>query len=288
MAPVDRSFQQPVVAVVVPGVDTPFEPTASALQGVPMVKPASGFVADVAAEASGFCVGSATSGLVTGSRLVVVGRPSSGLTPRLPISSEPSGMPTRLDVVAVVVAMPEGALDVVAQLLNTVESVGFADEIPPTADDVAPAVAFVVPPTPPPSKLDRVESSAVIADSDVGAVEHPAPPMELSGDTEPAVVVGEIEIVVLKPPGLISTEPRGIPVGPTVVSGDVAPMAGGVAVITCAKLGPLGNSVETVMAISKPAIQGLWSFRIGITRLRSRRGAGRVSRMFATGFRREL
>jgi len=96
------------------------------------------------------------------------------------------------------------------------------------------------------------------------------------------------EIVVLKPPGLISTEPRGIPVGPTVVSGDVAPMAGGVAVITCAKLGPLGNSVETVMAISKPAIPGLWSFRIGITRLRSRRGAGRVSRMFATGFRREL
>jgi hypothetical protein len=102
-----------------------------------------------------------------------------------------------------------------------------------------------------------VESSAVIADSDVGAVEQPAPLMELSGDTEPAVVVGEIEIVVLKPPGLSSTEPSGIPVGPTVVRGDVAPMAGGVAVVTCAKPGPLGNSVETVMAISKPAILSL-------------------------------
>jgi hypothetical protein len=259
MAPVDRAFQQPVVAVVVPGVDTPFEPAVSVLQGVPMVKPVSALVADAVEEASGLDVGSATSGLVTGSRLVVVGRPSSGLTPRLPISCEPSGMPTGLDVAAVgdVGAIPEDALDVVEQLLNTVESVGFADEIPLTDDDVPPGTALVVPLTPPPSKLDKVESSAVMADSAVGAVEQPTPLMELSGDVEPGVVAGAIEIVVLKPPGLSSTEPRGMPVGPTVVRGDVAPMAGGAAVVTCAKPGPLGNSVETVMAISKPATLNL-------------------------------
>jgi hypothetical protein len=251
-----------VVDDVVPGVDDELLVlVVLVLQGVPMVKAVSGLVTDVVTDVRGLGAGSATSGLVTGSKLVVVGRPIIGLTPRLPISSDPSGMPTRVAVVAVgdVAVMPEDVLDVVGQLPNTVDSVDVATELP---------VVDVVPLTPPPSKPDKVEVNAVIADVDVGAVEQPAPPVGLNADSAPDIV-GEVEIVVLKPPGLSSTEPRGMPVGPsvgaTVVRGDVAPIAGDVAVLTCAKLGPLGNSADIIVAIKRAVILGLWSFRMDFT-----------------------
>lgn len=238
-------------------------------QGVPRVELVSGLVTDVVTDVSGLGVGSATSGLVTGSNVLVAGRPIIGLTPKLVISADPSGIPTRVADDPVAVSGIAGAPEDEAQLPNTGESVEPAAEVPVGVDMVP--FMDVVPLTPPPSKSDKVESNAVIADADVGAVEQPVPLVELSADSEPdvdnpPVVVGEIEIVVLKPPGLSSTEPRGMPVGPTVVRGDVVPIAGGVPVVTCARLGPLGNNADTAMAINRAVILSLWSFRIGFHR----------------------
>jgi hypothetical protein len=82
----DRFFQQPDVDDVPPDVDdTPVVPVTSVLlsQNVPRVElvelPASEFVA----EESALGAGMATNGLVTGSSVVVVGRPIIWLTPRL-------------------------------------------------------------------------------------------------------------------------------------------------------------------------------------------------------------
>jgi hypothetical protein len=151
-------------------------------------------------------------------------------------------------------APEDDTLEVVeSQLPNTVESVGSADETP---------LVDVVPFTPPPSKLENVDVNAAIAEADVGVSEQPAPPVELNvvGELD---VVGELGVAALKPPGSSSTAPKGIPVGAVAVRGDVVPIAGGVAVLTCARLGPLGNSADTVAAINKPAILSLRSFRIG-------------------------
>ena len=98
----DRSLQQPDgrTSDVLPDVDDVLlVPVTSVLlpQGVPRVEVVSGLVTDVVTDVSGLGVGSATSGLVTGSNVLVVGRPSIGLTPKLPISADPSGIPTRVD-----------------------------------------------------------------------------------------------------------------------------------------------------------------------------------------------
>jgi hypothetical protein len=126
-----------------------------------------------------------------------------------------------------VIAAPDDEV-VEVQLPNTVESVEPVAEVP-----VADTVPFmdVVPFTPPPSKLEKVEVNAAIPEADDVALGQPTPPPELNDGSEPGVV-GEIDIVVLKPPGLSSTEPKGIPVGATVVRGDVVPIADGVAVLT--------------------------------------------------------
>jgi hypothetical protein len=251
--------QQPDVDGVPPNAgDVPVAPVTSVMlpQGVPGIEivelPAREFVA----EESALGAGSATMGLVTASNVVVVGSPIIGLTPKLLISAEPSGIPTRVDDDPVAVDGIAGApeddmLEVVeSQLPNTAESVGSAGEIP---------FVDVVPFTPPPSKLEKVDVSPAAADADVGTSEQPAPPVELN-------VVGELDIGELKPPGLSSTEPKGIPVGAVAVRGDVVPIAGGVTVLTCARLGPLGNSADTVAAINKPATLSLRSFRIGFHR----------------------
>ena len=214
-----------------------------------MELPAREFVA----EESALGTGSVTSGLVTGSNVVAVGRPSIGLTPKLLISADPSGIPTRVGDDAAAVDGVAGALedDVLeidkSQLPNTGESVGSAAEGP---------LIDVVPFTPPPSKLEKVDVNPAAPEAAVGTSEQPAPPVELN-------VVGELDVGELKPPGLSSTAPRGIPVGAVAVRGDVVPIAGGVTVLTCATLGRLANSADIVATTNKLAIASVCLSRIG-------------------------
>jgi hypothetical protein len=70
----------PVVEEVLPNVDDVL------LQEVLRVEVVSGLVTEVVTEARPLGVGIATNGLVTGSTVVIVGRPIIGLTPRLLIS----------------------------------------------------------------------------------------------------------------------------------------------------------------------------------------------------------
>jgi hypothetical protein len=89
----DRFFQQPMVDDVLPMVDDVLPvvddvlPVVNdVLQEVLRVEVVSGLVTEVVTEARPLGVGSATNGLVTGSTVVIVGRPIIGLTPRLLIS----------------------------------------------------------------------------------------------------------------------------------------------------------------------------------------------------------
>jgi hypothetical protein len=223
--------------------------------------------------------GMTTVGLVTGSSIWGVGRPVIWLTPKLPTSRDPNGIPTGVPVfldddpvaVDVVVVMPEDdVLDAVEQVFNSVETVGLVD-----------MVAFM----PPPSKLERTEVLPATWELDAMALGArtliqpvlPTLPEELIVPMDSGVSMPDvIELGVDKPPGFISRAPRGIPVGPTglgsepsvgepsVERGEVAPIAGVVAVMTCAKLGPLDNSA-IAMAISKLGLATLCSFRIGTT-----------------------
>jgi hypothetical protein len=224
-----------------------------------------------------------------------VGATNAAPTPKLPISRDPSGIPVlEADPTAVgdVACVPKNDAPKAAEVLEpielqaptTVEGTGSgslalkrdvaADEVPPME---------VVPPRPPPSKLEKAKFSAVIPGLDVLRPEHPIVP------GEPSVVgdivgvpdrVGEMDVGTLKPPGLSSRDPKGmpvgptvapgvripgIPVGPTVESGDVIPIAGVVVVLTCARLGPLGKTAAVVMAINKRAVVSLYWMRIDFT-----------------------
>jgi hypothetical protein len=208
---------------------------------------------------------------------------NAALIPKLLISRDPSGIPTLVDdpmTVGDMASVPEDDMieadDVLEaielQLLNTVVGVGSADEVPPmdmVPDEVPPV--DVVPFRPPTPKLEKVEVSAVIPGLDVPKPEHPMLPRELD-------VIGVLDAMGrLKPPGLSWRAPKGIPVGPTVASGDVPkapavasedviPIAGVVVVLTCARLGPLGISVAIVMAINNRVVVSLYSFFIGVHR----------------------
>lgn len=206
-------------------------------------------------------VGIVTSGLVTGSASSGVGMPIIGLTPKLLSSEDPSGIPTEVprpvddvpDGVPVVVdsidVVPEGDA-VVPQVPNAVVGIGSTDDVPFMA---------VVPPTPPPSKVERAKVVPANSEGDARtpgarALVHP----ELDVITEPGVV---------RPPGLSSTAPRGMPPGlrgePTPERGEVIPI-GGVIVLTCARHGP-PNKRAIAMAIGKFGIATSLLFRIGAT-----------------------
>jgi hypothetical protein len=195
---------------------------------------------------------------------VIVGTAAPELTPRLPISVDPNGIPVR--------ATPPGAVDDVgvddeAMLLEPdphipdmpeVSSIPDVADIPDEVDipDVAivPDVAAVAGPAvpiaiPPPSKL-AVDPN--IDDGAVPTVEH-------------VVLLLGIAIVPVASPGAgltpgdaISVEPRGIPVGETVEpvprpSGEVAPMIGvGLAIpVTCAVATLQASSVGKIAAINE-------------------------------------
>jgi len=203
---------------------------------------------------------------------LIVGTAAAELTPRLPISKDPNGIPVRAPPPGVVGDVDVG-VDDEATLLEpephipdnpVVSSIPEVVDIPDVADipddidvpdiavapDVA-AVAGVAAPTavPPPSKL-AVDPN--IPDGEVPKVEH-------------VVLLPGIAVVPIEPVGIgltpgdaISVAPIGIPVGETVEpvampSGEVAPIVGvGEAIpLTCAMATLLTKSAGSTAAINE-------------------------------------
>ena len=192
-------------------------------------------------------VGSTALGPTVGAT-VGVGTAGVALTPRLPISIEPNGIPVRATPPGAVGVVEVGvddeatllepephipdipAVSNVPEVVDTPDVPNGSDEfdIPDDADDpdiavlpdIAPlAVAAVagdpVPtpiPIPPPSKL-AVDPN--IDDGEVPTVEHAVPLLVLGIVIVPVTPVG----AGLSPPEMISVDPSGIPVGPTDVPG---------------------------------------------------------------------
>src|SRR5216684_629530 len=194
--------------------------------------------------------GDATVGIVgtngaipTVGNTLIVGTAAAELTPRLPISKDPNGIPVR--------APPPG---VVGDVEVGVDDDDIPDDIDvpdiAVAPDVA-AVAGVAAPTavPPPSKL-AVDPN--IPDGEVPKVEHA---VLLPGI---AIVPVELAGIGLTPGDAISVEPSGIPVGETdepvaMPSGEVAPIVGvGEAIpLTCAMATLLTKSAGSTAAINE-------------------------------------
>jgi hypothetical protein len=160
--------------------------------------------------------GVAGTAVVTGSVLVIDVGGSIGLTPALPISNEPNGIPVR--------AAPPGVTGDVAAIDDVVLL-----EVVPHGPDAAVLPGIDVPapiPIPPPSKVVVEPDMAVDVVAVVGQGNGLSP--------------GEASCVA----------PMGIPVGATdepgvMPSGDVAPMAG--VRLTCARAG--GAIASAIVAI---------------------------------------
>jgi hypothetical protein len=222
-----------------------------------------------AATAVVFAAGSVTAGTVgivgaMGLRVgatVMIGTAAAELTPRLPISVEPIGMPVRATPPGVVgdvgvddaARLPEPAPHMlcVPDVSIRADVGGMPDDV--IADDIgAPAIGIVdivlcgvtVPTaTPPPSK---VVADPNIVDGAIPIVEHPVVP------NVPVAAVG----MGLTPGDAISVAPSGMPVPPTgalgtMPSGDVAESEGvGITAACCAKAWPQSRA-EAVVIISK-------------------------------------
>lgn len=196
-----------------------------------------------------------------------VGTAAAELTPRFPISLDPSGIPVRATppgVVgvedAVMLLEPEPHIPDIPEVCSISEVVDIPDVAEIAADvespgevdipDVAAVAGAVVPAAiPPPSKLALDPN---MDDDAVPMVEHAA------------LLVG-MEIVPVASPGAgltpgdaISVEPNGIPVGETgepvaaIPSGEVAPIVGvGVTMLlTCAIAALQTKSAGRIAAIS--------------------------------------
>jgi hypothetical protein len=201
---------------------------------------------------------------VTVGNTLIVGTAAGELTPRLPISMEPNGIPVRAAPPGVVgdvgvddAAMllePEPHIPDMPEVCSIPDVVDIPDDgdIPDVAivPDVAAVAGAAVPiAIPPPSKL------AVDPNIDDGAV-----PM-----VEHVVLLPDMEIVPVASPGAgltpgdaISVEPRGMPVGETAElvpkpSGEVAPRVGvGLASpLTCAMATLQTSIVGKTAAISE-------------------------------------
>jgi hypothetical protein len=180
-----------------------------------------------------------------------------GLVPELPISVEPSGIPARLEDAPIADDMSEG------ELPDDEPPVAIEPQPPDNVEGMGLDAADMAVPIPPPSKGEVEDPEAdmptdpAIPTLDIPAPEHDALPSEPSG-------------AGLRPPGLSSTAPIGMPTGPTGAPdvpapprGEVIPMAGKAEVSTCARLGPPEKKVAVVMAISKHVAPRLYCFRIG-------------------------
>ena len=178
---------------------------------------------------------------------VIVGTATAELTPRLPISVEPIGMPVRgtpPGVVADVGADDAATLFEPAPHMLWLPDVSIRADVGEMPDeDIAIVPCGVTLPTamPPPSKL---ADDPNIVDGAVPTVEHtvlPTIPVEGSG-------------IGLTPGEVISVAPNGMPVPPTgalgtMPSGDVAASDGvGITAACWAKVG-LHNSIEAVAII---------------------------------------
>jgi hypothetical protein len=189
-----------------------------------------------------------------------VGTTISGLTPALPISTEPNGIPVRV--------APEGDGDhiaedddpvppvpqiaVVAALLDTVvpPSIPAPVVVPVPAGAPMPVLNALVPtPNPPPSKVVLVPEPCVAARATAEQV-LPKP-----GKVIVPVGAGE------SPGAASSVAPKGIPVGWTdapgvMPSGEVAPMPGvGMPTPpTCATAGPQPNSTASIAVVNRRSI----------------------------------
>jgi hypothetical protein len=184
---------------------------------------------------------------------VIVGTAAAELTPRLPISNDPSGIPVRATPPGAVGAVEVGVDDEATLLepaphIPDIPAVSSIPEVVDIPDVLKRAVELEIPdidapdiaelpvapvPIPPPSKL------AVDPNIDVGevpTVEHAVPLAVLGIEIVPVTPVG----TGLSPAEVISVEPRGMPVGATGVpglrpSGEVAPGVGVVGIApTCA------------------------------------------------------
>ena len=198
----------------------------------------------------------------TGGDALIVGTAAAELTPRLPISVDPSGIPARAAPPGVVgevgvddeamLPEPEPHIPDKPDVSIIPEVADIPDEVDVADDDTAmvPAVAGVALPVviPPPSKV-AVDPN--IPEGAVPTVEHAVPLLGM------AVVPVEKAGAGLIPGDASSVEPSGIPVGETVEpvpvpSGEVAPMLGvGVAIpLTCATAMLLANSTGITAAIN--------------------------------------
>jgi hypothetical protein len=223
---------------------------------------------------------------------LIVGTAAAELTPRLPISKDPNGIPVRAPPPGVVgdvdvgvddeamLLDPEPHIPDVPEVSSVPEVVDIPD-VPKRLDEVdipdvdAPDVAAVpdiaaLPavvalagapiPIPPPSKL-AVDPN--IDDGEVPTVEHAVPPVVLGIAIVPVTPMG----AGLSPGEVSSVEPSGMPVGSTEVpglnpNGEVAPREGVVAIApTCAMASLQANSAGRTAAISEN--------RVGILRLRT-------------------
>jgi hypothetical protein len=212
-----------------------------------------------------------------------VGTAAAELTPRLPISMDPNGIPVRAPPPGVVGDVEVG-VEEEAMLLEPephIPDIPEVSSIPDVVDipDVAmlPDVAAVAGPTapvaiPPPSKL-VVDPN--IDEGEVPKVEHVVPLLGI--EIVPVTPVG----AGLTPGDAISVEPRGMPVGETVEpapmpSGEVAPRVGvGLAIpLTCAMAPWQTSSAGRIVTINESFIgMLLWRPVAERQRTSARRGA---------------
>jgi hypothetical protein len=197
---------------------------------------------------------------------LIVGTAAAELTPRLPISVDPNGIPVRATPPGAVGDVDVGVDDAVMLVepephipdSPDVSSIPEVVEMPDVADipDVA-AVAGAVVPTaiPPPSKL-VVDPN--IPEGEVPAVEHVVPLLGI--EIAPVTPIG----AGLTPGDAISVEPSGMPVWETaepapMPSGEVAAIVGvGLAIpVTCAMAAALQTSAEKTAAINDDFILNL-------------------------------
>jgi hypothetical protein len=217
-----------------------------------------------------------------------VGTIAAELTPRLPISVDPSGIPVRAappGVVGVVdvgvddeamLLEPDPHIPDMPEVSSIPDVVGNPDDvdIPDVAimPDVAAVAGAAVPtPIPPPSKL-AVDPN--IDDGAVPMVEHVVLPLGI------AIVPVASPGAGLTPGDAISVEPRGMPVGETVEpvpipSGEVAPMVGvGLAI-------PFICAMATLQTSSVGKIAAINEILIGLLLLKPRRRTGVLAARFA-------
>jgi hypothetical protein len=214
-------------------------------------------------------VGISSVELPTVGNTLIVGTAAAELTPRLPISVDPIGIPVRalppgvvgdVDVGVddeAILLDPEPHIPDSPEVSSSPEVVDIPDEV--DIPDVA-AVAGTADPAaiPPPSKL-AVDPN--IPDGEVPKVEHV---VLLPGIAIAPVTVG----AGLTPGDAISVAPRGIPVGDTVepvpkLSGEVAPIVGVGAAI------PLTCAMTPLQTTSAGRIAAINENRIGILRLKT-------------------